>query len=657
MTTERALPAEFEAFCAATDTLGRVDALVDLISSLRTDEDQIRKESGFAGMIGALEASDEGRRRLGGTLAILLAETDATNLFGCMGIPGHRGFFAELSDRLAARLMPMPRNTRDLAELVQRLYRSAGDVARLRDRPLELWHRFVRLIDTAMPPQAWAPLRTAFSDGFRLLLARIENEGVSPKLRARATRGPVFASPFARIRIAGEELLAQRADGADVAAAVVKFEKVSGECRKECRRIEQRLDAAGVNVDIVFSLEVIERCLTRTALMTDILEAPAGPLRSRAMQRLLARLLVRAQQDRSLRHLFSWNLHLLVRKIVDRSGETGEHYIAKDRREYRHIWLAAAGGGLLTVGTALGKVAIHTWHLPALPEGLLYGLNYAVSFLVLQHLGLILATKQPAMTAARFAGIIRETEGDDREEQVASTFARLASSQLAAAVANVAMVAAGSLAVAALFRFAAEHAYLEEVDAVSTLRSFSPAHSLTVWYAALTGVVLWSASLIGGWFDNWSVYHELPGAIAQHRLGRTLGRERMQRWARAVTRHASGWGTNVALGLMLGMVPAIGRFTGLPLDVRHVTLNSGILALAAAGLEDAQRGMGLILWAVVGIAAMFVLNLSVSFACSLWSAAKAYELSGKDIRGLWRGIGRRIRQRPLDFIRGPSGSG
>ncbi len=653
MTIDTALPAEFEAFCTATDAFGRVDALVDLISSLRTGDAQTRKESGFAGMIGALEASGEGRQRLGAALATLLAETDATNLFGCTGIPGHRGFFAELGDRLAARLLPVPRNARDLAELVERLYRSEGDVARLRDRPLDLWHRFVRLVDTVMPPQAWAPLRTAFSDGFRLLLARIENEGLSPKLRARAMKGPVFASPFTRIRIAGEELLA-RADGGDVAAAVVKFEKVSGECRKECRLVERHLDAAGVNVDIVFSLEVIERCLTRTALMSDILEAaPGGPLRSRAMQRLLARLLALAQKDRSLRHLFSWNLHLLVRKIVDRSSETGEHYIAKDRHEYRHIWLAAAGGGLLTVGTALGKVAIHTWHLPALPEGLLYGLNYAVSFLVLQHLGLILATKQPAMTAARFAGIIRESEGADREEQVASTFARLASSQLAAAIANVAMVAAGSLAAAALFRFASDHAYLGEVDAVSTLRSFSPVHSLTVWYAALTGVVLWSASMIGGWFDNWSVYHEIPGAIAQHRLGRTLGRERMQRWARSVTRHASGWGTNVSLGLMLGMVPAIGRFTGLPLDVRHVTLNSGILALAAAGLEDAYHGMGLILGAVGGIATMFVLNLSVSFACSLWSAAKAYELSGKDIRGLWRSIGRRIRQRPLDFIRGP----
>jgi site-specific recombinase len=647
------IPPALTSFCDATDTLARLDAFAELIGAFRDGDARAVKDGPLARLIGTLEASEEWRRRLGETLAALLAETDATNLIGCTGIPGHRGFFAEFGDRLSARVVPVPRDERDLAELAQRLYRSEQDVAHVREMPLDLWHRFVRIVDASVPADGWLPLRAACTDGFRLLLARIENEGLSPKVRARGTKGSVFGSPFTRIRMAGEEVLARWTDGGDVAAAIVRFKKVSGECRKECRAVEQHLEAAGVNVDIVFSLEVIDRCLTRTALMTDIFEPPTGPVRSRAIQRLLARLLVLAQQDRSLWHLVSWNLHLMVRKIVDRSGETGDHYIAKDRHEYRHVWLAAAGGGLLTVGTALVKAAIHTWHLPAMPEGLLYGLNYAVSFLALQHLGLILATKQPAMTAARFAGIIRECDGDDREEQVASTFARLVSSQLAAAVGNVLMVAAGSLVAANVFFAAAHHAYLDELDAVATLKSFSPVHSMTAWYAALTGVVLWIASIVGGWFDNWCVYHEIPAGIEQHALGRRLGRERMRRWARAVTRHASGWGTNVSLGLMLGMMPAIGRFTGLPFDVRHVTLNSGILALAAGGLEGPQRGMGLLLWAVGGIATMFVLNLSVSFACSLWSAAKAYELTGQDIRGLWRGIGQRILRRPLDFIRGP----
>ena len=75
--------------------------------------------------------------------------------------------------------------------------------------------------------------------------------------------------------------------------------------------IQQHLDGAGVSVDIVFSLEVIERCLTRTALMTEIMESPADARRSRAIRRLLSRLVLSAYEDRSLRHLFGWNMQLL----------------------------------------------------------------------------------------------------------------------------------------------------------------------------------------------------------------------------------------------------------------------------------------------------------------------------------------------------------
>ena len=41
------------------------------------------------------------------------------------------------------------------------------------------------------------------------------------------------------------------------------------------------------------------------------------------------------------------------------------------------------------------------------------------------------------------------------------------------------------------------------------------------------------------------------------------------------------------------MMPEFGRFTGLPVDVRHVTLNTGILSLAAAGVETGAGGAGL----------------------------------------------------------------
>ncbi len=648
----------FEAFLVAADTAARAEAFASLIHALRPGADGNWKGSALGELLAEVEPPGESRDRFGTALAALLAETDATNLVACAGIPGHRGFFSEFGDRLANRILPSPADERDLRELVHRLYGSDATVRGFGGLPLDLFHRVAGAFELAPPPGSWDGLRAAFADGFRLLLSRVETEGLSPKVRARASAGPVSASPFHRIRAAGEALLEAWLGGGDPADSATRFRKVSGECRKEARLIEQHLEGAGVSIDIVFSLEVIDRCLTRTALMTEIIETPAGPRRSRAVHRLLFRLFRSANEDRSLRHLIGWNLQLLGRKIVDRSSETGEHYIARNLREYRHIWLAAAGGGVLTVGTAVVKTVIHGWHLPPLPEGLLYGLNYAVSFLGLQHLGLILATKQPAMTAARLAGIIRESEGEDREDRIAATAAQLTSSQLAAAMGNVLVVAAGAWLFSWLFLAVAGRPFLAEEDALETLRVMSPINSWTVWYAALTGFVLWLASVAGGWFDNWCVYHRLPDGIAQLSAGTGRGRAVLGRLGEALSRHASGWGTNISLGFMLGMMPEIGRFTGLPADVRHVTLNTGIVSLAAAsGAETGANNLTWLIRAVAGIGVMFVLNLSVSFACSLFSAARAYELPADDMWGILKRIGRRLVRSPLEFVRWPRAGG
>ena len=247
--------------------------------------------------------------------------------------------------------------------------------------------------------------------------------------------------------------------------------------------------------------------------------------------------------------------------------------------EYRHIWLAAAGGGLLTVGTAAIKTAdLGLARAGLRARALLYGLNYAVSFLLMQRFGLILATKQPAMTAAPLAAIVRDPGGEDRR----GLHHRDVRSDLALAVRGGDRQPAGRLAgagrVGALWPLALRLAVLARDGGGATLRSPEPVDSLTVVYADLTGVILWLASVAGGWFDNCCAYHRMPLAIAQHPAGRSRA-ARAARWARRGPRNGSGWGTNVSLGFMLGMTPALGHFLGPPLDVRHVTLNTALLAL------------------------------------------------------------------------------
>ena len=131
----------------------------------------------------------------------------------------------------------------------------------------------------------------------------------------------------------------------------------------------------------------------------------------------------------------------------------------------------------------------------------------------------------------------------------------------------------------------------------------------------------------------------------------------MKRAADLFARNASGWATNVSLGFLLGMTPAIGRFTGLPFDVRHVTLNTGILAIAGSSLGAGWYAEGWFLRAITGIGVMFVLNLSVSFACSLLNAARAYDVPREELLGILRRIARRSFRSPLEFVRPPRAGG
>ena len=167
-------------------------------------------------------------------------------------------------------------------------------------------------------------------------------------------------------------------------------------------------------MDVVFEMEIMEQGLRRLERLVSVMAAPPGPAQLKAVFELLV-VLVRARlSDRSLRALAYSNLHLLARKLVERAGKTGEHYIALTRRQYWQMLGSAAGGGLITLGTASLKVRIAGLHLAPFLEGLLAGTNYSLSFIVIQLCGFTLATKQPSMTAATLAESIREGAGGER---------------------------------------------------------------------------------------------------------------------------------------------------------------------------------------------------------------------------------------------------
>ncbi len=184
-------------------------------------------------------------------------------------------------------------------------------------------------------------------------------------------------------------------------------------------------------------------------------------------------------------------------------------------------------------------------------------------------------------------------------------------------------------------------------------------HSLTLLgptalFAAFTGVLLFASSLIAGWAENWFVYHRLDSAIAWNpRIVGLLGASRAQRWAQWWRAHVSGLAANVSLGMMLGLVPAVAAFMGLPIEVRHVTLATGQLGAALGALGTDLLQLPAFWWCVGGIAATGPLNLSVSFYLAFKVALRSRGVKVQDRRRIRAALWQRLRTRPMSFLRPP----
>jgi site-specific recombinase len=157
------------------------------------------------------------------------------------------------------------------------------------------------------------------------------------------------------------------------------------------------------------------------------------------------------------------------------------------------------------------------------------------------------------------------------------------------------------------------------------------------------------SSIVAGWLETWAVYRRLPEAIAGHRLGRFVGRRTMEFFSRVFTRNIAGVGGNSSLGLFLGMTPVMGKFFGLPLDVRHVTLSTGALTLSICSLGGEAFANPDAFPAIFGIAIIGTLNFGVSFVLALAVALRARGVEGDRLRLLLSVIATFFRS-PLQFF-------
>ena len=601
-------------------------------------------------LLNVLDRNPEYRGPVAAVLTRFWSEMDSAALFADFGFSPRANFFGELGQRLKMKLLPRTPATTDLAELFGLLFPDDDDALWLEAIDPATLSRLLSLLAPTAQAQD-RPWLAPLLDAIEYLASSVRAAGFSSALRQRMSPELLAGGPFRQLAVVAERIragaLAPELDEAALLKEAQYLRALLDTCRQCADSVHGHLEDHGVSINVVFDVDQLR---LRTYRIEQLLNCVVSREPAQEVTRLLAELVRTASERRSIRALFARHYSLLARKVAERSAETGEHYITRDRAEYRRMLTAAAGGGAVIAGTTFMKFFVLALGLSAFWGGFWAGMNYAISFVIVHVMHWTVATKQPAMTAPAMAEKLGDVADDAAVERFVDEVAHLIRSQAAGIIGNLAAVTPLVLLVQWASQAALGTPLIHGHDAEHVLDAITLLGP-TALFAAFTGVLLFASSLIAGWVENWFVWHRLDSAIAYNpRIVMALGAARAQRWARYWRANISGYASNISLGLMLGLVPAIALFFGLPIEVRHVTLSTGQLAAAAAaqGWEVLQHSP--FWWCVAGIVVTGVLNLSVSFFLALKVALRSRGIRMVDRSRIRRAIFRRLRTNPAAFV-------
>ena len=600
-------------------------------------------------LLNVLEKNPEYQQRVKRLFIDFWNDIESAGLFSDYGFGPRMALSSEIWDRLRLRVLPTTPDTGELAELFPLLFKpgdlpwlSAIDDATLQRLASPAWH------GADGGPHAW---REPMLDAVTYLISAVRAAGFSGALRKRMSRQTLVNEPFRQLSGASERLREAMAAG-DPHGSTVRQEAaylrvLLDQCRVAVNSIAQHLEEFGISVDIVYEVEQLRERLRR---IEQLLDCVLSPTPAHELLRLTQSLVQMLEQRRGVRALLARHYAQLSRKVAERSAETGEHYIARTRDEYRDMLQRAAGGGAVLAVTTLLKFGVLALGLTAFWSGFWAGANYALSFVVIMLLHWTVATKQPAMTAPAMAQRLGDLKSDSSVEAFVDDVAHLVRSQAAGIFGNLALCAPLVLAAQLLSWWLAGSPLVgahEAEHVLDTLTLLGP----TVLYAAFTGVLLFASSLIAGWVENWFVFHRLDSAIAWNpTIVARLGPARALQWSNWWRYNVSGVAANVSLGMMLGVVPVVMSFLGLPLEVRHVTLSTGQLAAAAGALGWEVLHAAAFWWCVAGIVATGALNIGVSFWLAFKLAARSRGVRPADQQRIAAALSRRLRHSLPSFL-------
>ena len=467
--------------------------LIRLFNWLRGDESSIDATvSRLQTFITATQAQPELELRVKDWWQTLVQTVDVTTLLADFGFAPRTAFVSELAERLRRKLLPGTPETMDASELFALVAPSRFDAHWMAAISESQMDQLSGLL-SADPEKDTLHWQHTLLDALNYCTAQIRAIGFSPELRLRMDKASQATRAFHALSADVDELgrvfFNAPRDDAKMQAVMTQYRTRLDTCRQAINSVYAHLDENGISVGMVFLLRQLRERIVRVRELLDALTAPKSAM---AALKILMRRVIVAHDSKSVGALLSTNFTLLSAKMAERSAETGERYITRDRGEYREMLGKAMGGGGVTALTTVLKFMVVGIGLSAFWSGFWASVAYASTFVLIQLLHLTLATKQPAMTAPAMAAKLKDINSPDAANSVTAfvdEVTHLVRSQVAAVLGNVFMVVPAVLLLNALIQLLLGRPMISAREAGHIFASLTLLGPTLLW-AAFTGVII-----------------------------------------------------------------------------------------------------------------------------------------------------------------------
>jgi site-specific recombinase len=451
-----------------------------------------------------------------------------------------------------------------------------------------------------------------------------------------------------------ESYVKQISEKKDFSIPFTNIEELVHECDQYLSDILMQKDQKGISLKITLKVNRLKEQLKRLKDVLNLLYLNQTSDASELVSFIITYIIQLYAPKNYIREQLSNNLNLVTFMATYHNGQTGENYITKTKLGYYKMIESSSMGGFIVAILCFFKLYISSCQLSPFIEAMGYSLNYAIGFSAIYLLKFTLATKQPAMTAANIARTFAQGNDEIQTKQFTILFSRLSRSQFVAFIGNVLM----SFLIATSIFIILKHVFHLEVvsqeKATKWFEETSFPYFEIFWYAAIAGVFLFISGLSSGLFINRLRYSNVINRLYHHPvLKMSLSISRRKKIVQWFEKNAGGLFGNIVLGFLLGFAFLIGKFLGIPFDIRHITFQAGNFAIAIGGLGYNITNIELIK-GFVFIFGIGFFNFIVSFTLSLILALKANRIPLKLMFPILKAVLQNFIKQPFYYFYPPS---